>query len=257
VYKRQGYTGTAGTTPFASDTTDATQARKILNNQLAPLDDRRFVFDADAEAEALNLRAFQDMSYSGSAMGLLEGKIERKLGMTWFMDQNVPTHTAGTITTGLIVKASTVHAIGTKAIVCTTAASTGACALLTGDIVTFAGDTQTYTLTANATEATASTDVTLNVEPGLAVATAGSEAVAVKATHVCNMAFHRDAFAFANRPLAEQPFPGQIAQSATDSVSGLSLRLEVTRQHKQTRWAFDMLYGGILVRPALATRIAG
>jgi hypothetical protein len=37
----------------------------------------------------------------------------------------------------------------------------------------------------------------------------------------------------------------------------LALRLEISRQHKQTRYSFDVLYGGALVRPQLVTRIAG
>src|SRR5690606_27985853 len=116
---------------------------------------------------------------------------------------NVPTHTAGTITTGLATKAATVQALGDKTIVCTTAAATGACALKKGDIITFAGDTQTYVLTDDATQSSAASDVTLNIEPGLKKALAGGEAVTVKASHVVNLGFHRDAFALAMRPLAQ------------------------------------------------------
>jgi len=254
-----GYAGVAATTPFATSTYEATQARKVLNQQLAPMGDRRFVIDPDAEANALNLRAFQDMNFGVTADDIREGRAARKLGFLWAMDQQVPTHTAGTITTGLATKTSTAQAVGDKTIVCTTAASTGACALLEGDVVTFAGQSQTYVLTAAATQATAATDVTLNIEPGLKVALAGSEAVSVKSSHVVNLAFQRDAFAFASRPL-EDAVPGQlgvIIQSAVDPVSGLTLRLEVSRQHKRIRWSFDILYGTKLVRRELACRVAG
>ena len=243
-----GYTGTAGTTPFATATTDATQSRKVLNQQLAPMQDRRFVIDPDAEANALDLRAFQDMSFSGSPMGLIEGNIERKLGFTWWMDQNVVTHTAGTATGALVNNASV--AIGDESV----PVDGGTGTIVVGDIFTVAGDTQTYTATA-AVANTASG--TLAFSPPARVAWADNAAITLKASHVVNLAFHRDAFAFANRPLADQQFPGAIMQSATDPVSGLSLRLEVTRQHKQTRWSFDLLYGGVLVRADLATRLAG
>jgi len=43
----------------------------------------------------------------------------------------------------------------------------------------------------------------------------------------------------------------------TDPLTGLGLRLEVMRQNKQMLWEFDMLYGGLLVRPELAVRIMG
>jgi len=253
-----GLVGTPGTTPFATDVTAATAARKVLNNQLAPMGDRRFVFDADCEANALGLRAFQDVSWTGDAQGINEGNIVRKLGFNWFLDQNVPTHTAGSITTGLIAKASTAQAVGAKSITCTTAASTGACALKAGDIITFAGQDQTYVVTEDATQAAAATDVTVKIEPGLQKALAGSEAATVKASHVVNMAFHRDAIAFANRPLMDSADGlGNIIQSAQDPVSGLSLRLEISRQHKRTRWSYDILFGAALVRPELACRVAG
>lgn len=258
-----GYAGTAGTTPFSGSpgtTAAATQARKILNQQLAPYTMRRLVLDPEAGAAALDLGAFRDVSASADPQVITEGIIGRKYGFDSYEDQQVPTHTAGTITTGLVAKASTAQAVGLKAIVCTTAATTGACALLEGDIVTFAGDDQTYVLTADATEASAATDVTLNIEPGLKVALAGSEAVTVKATHVVNLAFQRNAFAFASRPLqdvATQVGVQVASESVTDPMTGLSMRLEVTRQYKQTLWAFDMLYGGKCIDPRKATRLAG
>jgi hypothetical protein len=253
-----GYTGTAGTTPFATDLKDWLNARAILNRQLAPLTDRRVVLDVDAEANALNNRAIQDASWRANAQGIMEAQIGRTLGADWFLDQLAPTHTAGTITTGLIAKASTAQAIGLKTIVCTTAASTGACALLAGDIITFAGQSQTYALAANATQASAATDVTLTLKNGLVVALAGSEAVSVKASHVVNLGFQRDAIAFASRPLAStnQLGLGNFDQ-IVDPVSGLVLRLEVTREYKRDVWSFDVLYGRELVRPELACRIAG
>lgn len=251
-----GYTGTAGTTPFATTYAVATAARKVLNNQNAPLEDRRMVVSPDAEENAINLSAFADAGFTSQNGVILEGNIGRKLGFDWFMDQQVPTHTAGTITTGLIAKAATAQAIGDKTIVCTTAASTGACALKEGDIVSFAGDDQTYVLTADATQASASSDVTLNIEPGLKVALTGSQAVTVRSTHEVNLAFNRGAIALAVRPLGQSQAGGRM-MTMVDQVTGLPLRLEVSRQHKQDNWSLDILWGTKLVRPDLACRVAG
>jgi len=249
-----GYAGVAGTTPFVTNTSEATDSRKVLNQQLAPLTDRRFVLDPDAESNALDLRAFQDMSFSGSAEGIVEGKINRKLGFDWYMDQLVPTHTSTVLSAG----AATIngaHAVGVSTV--SIAKATNTSPLVEGDILTFAGDAQTYAVGADATLIVGNTDVT--IYPALQVAASGGEAVALKASHVVNLAFHRDAFAFASRPLEDTVAAGlgSIVQSAVDPVSGLSLRLEVTRQHKQIRWSYDILYGGELVRKELATRCAG
>ena len=97
--------------------------------------------------------------------------------------------------------------------------------------------------------------------PGLKVAQAtAAVAITVKATHVSNLLFQRDAFALAARPV-EASDPMGIAnaqrQSVMDPVSGLSLALEVTRQHYRTRFAFSTLYGVQCIRTELAARIAG
>ena len=76
-------------------------------------------------------------------------------------------------------------------------------------------------------------------------------------SHKVNLAFQRDAIAFVNRPLADIQGLGNIITSNTDPVSGLSLRLEISRQHKQTKWAFDILFGGKVIRPECAVRVAG
>ncbi|MCK5606319.1 hypothetical protein KAR91_30745 [Candidatus Pacearchaeota archaeon] len=255
-----GYVGTAGTTPFGSTTADAVNARKVLNQQRAPLMNRRGVLDFDAEATALALAEFSDAEKVGSGDVKLTGEIGRKFGIDWYADDDVPTHTAGTLGgTGVdtVAKASTAQAVGLKAVVSTVGA-TNAMALLEGDIITFAGDSQTYVLTADAAGA-ATTDVTLNIEPGLKVALVGSEVISLKATHVSNLVFHRDAFALALRSLGGEVNLTQSANMFTlaDPATGLVMRLELIRQSKQWKWELDALWGAKLVRPELACRIAG
>jgi hypothetical protein len=266
-----GYAGTAGTTPFAigsgnfpNSPTDAVNLRKTLNKQLAPPDSRRAVLSLDAEANALALPAFANFEQTGDVGVKIEGRLGRKFGLDWYYDQAVPTHTAGTITTGLIAKAATAVAAGVKSFLATTAASTGACALLAGDIINIAGHTQTYVLTANATQASAASDVTLAIEPGLQIALVGSEAITVKASHVVNLGFHRDAFAFATRPVGDMVFKGgseilQMTDMGSNGVpgTGINLTLEVSRQHHQTSWELSILYGCKTIRRELAARLAG
>jgi hypothetical protein len=248
-----GYAGVAGTTPFGADLSEFLDARKTLNNQLSPTDPRFVAINPDAEANALGLRAFQDAAFRGDREGILNGQIGFKLGSTWFMDQNIPTHTAGTGASGTCSGTA-----GTKAL---TFQSAGTGTLLTGDIITIAGDTQTYVITTNVGSGVADADISggasVACEPALKTSPSSS-AVTLKASHVANLAFHRDAFAFASRPFAgADPMGLGVFQSAVDPISGLTLRLEVSRQYKRTRFAYDILYGVKTVRAALACRIAG
>jgi hypothetical protein len=99
--------------------------------------------------------------------------------------------------------------------------------------------------------------------PGLIVATAGAEPIVKKSSvatsYAQNLLIHRDCLAFAMAPLLDtvQVPGGSLTQVAVDEVSGLSLRLEVTRQHKQVQWSFDALFGGALVRPSHGVWLAG
>lgn len=244
-----GYEGTAAQTPFASDTSEATSVRRTLNNQLAPSNPRYMVIDPDAEANALNLRAFQDMNFGMTANDIATGNMAQRLGFAWSMDQQVPTHTAGT-GTGILVN-------GTPSIGDTTVPiDTGSGTLVVGDIVTFAGHAQTYTVTTAVADVSSANMV---ISPALVAAPANNAAVTVKADHVVNLGFHRDAFAFASRPLEDSMAAqlGSIVQTMADPVSGIALRLEVTRQHKRVRWSYDILWGSATVRAALACRLAG
>lgn len=261
-----GFAGTAGSTPFSRgsnvyDLQEATEARKVLNKQLAPVDMRRMLLGPDAEGNALMVRAIQDASYRRQGEDTTSnGMIGSVLGFDWYMNQNIPSHTAGTITTGLAAKASTAVAAGATSFVATTAASTGACALKVGDVIAIAGQTQdTFVVTEAATQASAGADVTVKISPALDTALAGGEAVTVKADHVVNLGFHRDAFALAVRPLAPADgfTGGHEIRTAADPLSGLAITLEVSREYARTKYMWSILYGAKLVRPELACRIAG
>lgn len=253
LYKQvYGYAGVAGTTPFKTGLDEFVSARKVLADQLCPTDSRSVVLDTAAEANALLLRPVQDASYRASAQGIVEGQIGRILGADWYMDQNVPTHTAGTASGATTDAAG--YAAGVKTV---TLASAGSGTILVGDVITFAGQTQTYTVTSG--DADVSGGGTISFEPGLVSAlSAAAKAITVKGSHAVNLAFHRDAFAFVSRPFSGAD-PANLGNFSfmTDPVSGLSLRLEITRQHRRTNWAFDVLYGVKAVRPELACRIAG
>ena len=246
------FAGTAGSTPFSTDLSEFFTADQLLNDEAAPMDPRYVVFNAKAKANAIAQRAFQDASYRGDTAGITRGEIGEKFGYFWAMDQNVPRHTAGTASGATTDNAG--YALGIKTV---TLASAGTGSILVGDIITFAGDTQTYAVTSG--DASVAGGGTISFLPGLRTAIATSAtAITVKASHRLNLAFHRDGFALASRPFAgSDPLGLGNFQSAVDPVSGLTLRLEISRQHKRTRFSYDILFGVKLVRGELVARIAG
>lgn len=248
-----GFVGTAGDTPF-STISDATGARVILNKQLAPLGDRRMVIDPDAEGNALALDQLAAMDKVGEDRPRIEGEMGRKLGFDWVMSQNVRTHTAGGLTSAVV--ASTTAAGATSLDVSQLIGTTAA--LKVGDIFSIAGNSQTYTVTASVNVATAA--VAVSISPALVAIATSQAVITVRASHVVNLAFHRDAFALAMRPLQQDTASaalGSLITAITDAETGLALRLEVSRQNKQNTWDFDALWGTKLVRAQLATRVAG
>jgi hypothetical protein len=249
-----GLVGTPGTTPFAS-VAGATDARKLLNKQLAPRGARRAVLDFDAEANALGLPAFSDAEKIGTGEVKIEGEIGRKFGIDWFSDDGVVTHTAGTAASATVTTAAAASAGATSI---SLKVSSGTATLVVGDVLSIAGNSQTYAVTAAAT--LDATGVSVAVSPALKAAASSGAAVSVRASHVVNLAFHRDAFALAMRPLSSGTNDLRLGNqmfAATEPRTGISLRLEVSRQYKQTVWEFDVLWGVKLVRPQLAVRIAG
>jgi len=260
--KSYGFAGVAGTTPFATDLTAYLDGRKVANKQLMDMDPRFMIVDTDAEATSLGLRAFQDASFRGDTEGIINGQIGRKLGALWAMSQRVPTHTTGTYAypgTAYEINNGGGYAIGIK----TVTVDGGALGtLVAGDIIQFLGPTgtsghsQTYTVVSTVG---GSTITSITFEPGLVVAVADNDDIGKKGSHVLNSLIHRDAIGFAMAPLLDTVMvAGATNQAvAVDEVSGLSLRLEVSRQHRQVQWSFDALYGASVIRANAWIRVAG
>lgn len=251
-----GYAGIAGTTPFATGLDEYLAARQQADAQLMPADESAnfVILDTFAKAQALGLNAVQNAAWRGSPDAFRSGQIGTVLGAQWDYSQNVPSHTSGTASGATTNSAG--YAPGIKTI---TLASAGTGTVLAGDIITFAGDSQPYVITAG--DADVSNGGTLSFEPGLKIALAASAiAISVKASHRVNLLLHRDAIAFAMAPLMDTAMTANRRANcavAIDEESGLALRLEVSDQYKQTQWTFDALYGGAVIRRELGVRIAG
>jgi hypothetical protein len=244
-----GFSGTPGVTPFAAGPDTYLDARKIANIQLMPMEPRFAVLDPAAEANALGLRAFQDAAYRGDPAGIIKGQIGEKLGALWLMTQRVPTQSAGT-GTGYVINGA--NGLGLTTI----AVKTGTGTIPNGAVITIAGDSQTYSVQSSVGGGTVTS---LTILPGLQLAHVDNDAITIKPAFVKNLLVHRDALGFAMAPLEETVVaPNLVAiQTIIDPESGLSLRVELTREHKRWRWSYDAMWGGSLVRGDLGIIMAG
>ncbi len=250
-----GAAGTAGTTPFNGSMVVGGTARKLLNMQLAPMDNRFGVLDHDAENLFLQNANILQADQRGDQGGIIRGEISTKLGIAWYMDQNITTYTPGTgWVTGWAL--STVGgAVGDTTLNILNATASGTIKI--GDIFTVAGRAQQHVITAAAT-ASATVQVAVSFYPALATAAATADALTViSAAYVVNLVCHRDAFAFASRPLGGVFSAGNVFQAETDPISGIALRLELSRQYKQETFSFDYLAGANVVRRELGVKILG
>lgn len=252
--------GTSGTTPFATDLSAYTTARKELNKRRVPKTPRFAVIDPDAEANAILLRAFQDAGWRGDTGGIIEGEIGQKIGATWLASNWVPTRATAAASAGAI----TVNGVNAVAAddysqTISLAKATNTQALAAGDIITLAGAAAgSYVVRAATTLIVGNTSV--SIYPKLKAATVGGEAVTLRAAFVNNVLFHRDALGFVTRPLSESAPQGRslgVFDTMIDPVSGLALRLELTREYKQDRFSYDILWGSALIRPDFVQVMAG
>lgn len=251
-----GYVGTAGTTPFGTSPVEAQNAKTVLTRQKCPRFMRKLVLNSGAYGNATGLQNFRLVDQSGSSQTLREGEIGRAYGFDWHEDVGFDgiSHTSTPLTAGAVT-VNGAHAAGATTV--SIAKATNSSPLVAGDIISFAGSTQTYTVMAPVTLAVGNTNV--SIQPPLQAALTGGQAVTLRASHAINLAFHPMAFAFDSRPAARLSIPGVTSNFMTwaDEMTGVTLRLEIKDEYHQTGFYLSCLWGRKLVDARLACRIAG
>lgn len=242
--------------------TDVTGPRKLLFDNKVPMKDMslmHYLVDGSAEAGLLGNSAFGQWQGAGpeGVRTQMSGAMGSRFGLNFFANQNVKTHTAGTIDdTALLVVGET--AKGLKVITLDAADAGVAGTLVPGDTFVIAGNTQRYAVTAlNTASGNAFTAVAFT--PALAATAANDAVVTVDATssQVQNMAFHKNAFALAMAPLSEigNGIGARIA-TINDPVSNLAIRSRIyyDGDNSKVNIALDVLYGYTTLDPNLAVR---
>jgi hypothetical protein len=240
-----GAIGAASATP--TSLADIANAAKYLDNVKAPVVDRHLVMSPDHKYRYALTNNLSYVNYAGDNATLREALLGRIFALNTYMDQNMPKSSAAVSGT---VKGVISVASGTANNVTLSAGLPADGTLKIGDGFIFGGILYRFvadhTLTSGGK---ANVAVSPNFPAGVSVA------VSVPVVrNSSSVAFHRNAFAFVNRPL---DLPMGAARAAIANGEGMSVRVvygydQVT---KQDTISFDIIYGIAALRPELAVRI--
>lgn len=238
-------TGTAGTSPFATDQKPLANALKILLDNGAGNMDLAAVIDTTAGADLRKVANLFKVSEAGSADLLRAGVLGQLYNFDIRESAAVTTATKGT---GASYTTDTAgYAVGATSITLITGTGT----VLAGDVGTFAGDTNKYVVTTGVSGA----GTIVIAEPGLKVAIAASAtAMTIGNTATQNLCLRKDAVKLVARP-GLQPAGGGYEQSTmTDPVSGLSFLVVRAVGDGIASWYMRTVFDAFAVNPyAIAT----
>ena len=255
------FSGTPGTAP--STVADIVRARRLLQDNNVPDDGQRhFACNTATEENFLQLSIFNQNPAAGVGVEdvVKNGHLGSKFGMELFASQNIATHTAGDLAAGAgTIQVTSEASAGAATITLKGSSGTLTGSLKYGDIITFAGQTQTYVVTQ--TVVAAGNAAIIAISPSLKAGVAANTVVSVKASHANNIAFHRNCFALATAPLSEigAELGGVKMASVADAQSNLSIRSRMWYEGRtsKTYVSLDILYGFKTLDPSMGVRIAG
>lgn len=229
-----GAYGMAGSTPFAvaADMTDFSGILGVLERNGAPRNDLQLVLGHSAIG---NFRGKQSQLFkvneAGSADLLRNGMTDRVMNFAIRHSHSIGIHTKGS---GADYLVNGVPAIGDKTL--TVDGGTGA--VLAGDILTFAGDTNKYV-------SGGLVGANLSLNGGLIIEPADNSVITLGSSYTPNVAFSRSAIALATRAPA-LPDGGDSADDRTtivDPLTGLAFEVSVYRQYKQVVYEVALAWG--------------
>jgi len=246
--------GTAGTTPFgtANDYTDASNVLKILKDNGAPVSGNQLVLNTAAGANFIGKQSA--VNAAGTDSMLRQGVLLDIAGMPIRESAQINTATAGDAASATTDNAG--YSVGDTVI---TLASAGTGAILAGDVITFAGDSNQYVVASGDADVSGGGTITL-AAPGLRQAIAASTtAITVVATSARNMAFHQSALVLATRAPA-RPMEGDMAEDVmliTDPRSGLTLEFAMYKGYRKVRYEVGLAWGVKNIKPEHTALLLG
>jgi hypothetical protein len=247
------------------------EARKVLNDNLTPMDNNRHVVLNTQDAVDF-MDAAKGLFHSGDQISkqYADGKIGRMGGFDFAENTLIPTQTTGSAAATTTCTVNAANQTGASITIVNGSSKT----FKAGDVVTFAGcysvHPETKTSTGNLQKFVVTADAastTLAISPSIVITGAkqncsaapdGSGAIVKIGTadgiYKPSVAFHRDAFAFATADLV---MPKGVDFAAREVMDGISMR--IVRQYDinndKLPCRVDLLYGFETLRAQLACRI--
>lgn len=246
--------GTPGSTPFstAGDFTDATLTKKILLDNGSPEFENQLIMDTAAGAILTGKQA--SVNIAGTDVIQRQGILLPLAGLDLRQSAQINTQTAGN-GAGATTNAAG-YDVGATTIIL---ASAGTGAILNGEVVTIAGDTNKYVVTTGDSDVSDGGTIVI-AEPGLRVAiTTSATAITIIATSSRNMAFNRSALILAARAPA-RPEEGDQAEDVlmvTDVRSGLTFEFSLYKGYRKVRYEVALAWGVKNIKPEHTALLLG
>lgn len=235
---------TAGTAGSAfSDPATLVDARTKMSMNNVPMRSRSVSINPTVAGAFIKDTNLSESDKFGGSEVLRDAIIGRLYGFDIAETNNLTNFVGGTLSNGTtkaaLVAANT--AVGATSIGLDAVSLSGT--LVEGDIFTIAGDTQEYVVTTGGTAA--ANALTVSFQPALKIAATDGAVVTFVANYTAaGLAFHQDAYIFGSAPV-KIDFPGgNIVESFTDPISGITFTYEVERVNKNTEHSLSILYGG-------------
>jgi hypothetical protein len=244
-------TGTAGTTPFATDLSATANARKVLSDNGSPLSDIHLTMNTTAGAKMRTLTQLTKANEAADDTLLRQGVLLDVHGFEIRESAQIGETTAGT-GAGYVVGAAGAAA-GSLQIPLVTGTGT----VVAGDVVSFAGDPNKYVVAAGGGIAAPGT-ITIN-KPGLLTTLASGTAMTIGSSYAPNLCYHRNAIALVTRAPA-LPTEGDMAvdrATIIDPRSGLAFDISMYLQYRQVYYEMAIAYGAAVIKPEHVTTLMG
>ena len=248
-------TGTAGTTPFASNFNSINQLRQILEDNGCIMDDGdlSLIISSAAGTNLRNLSTLTKVNEAGADATLRRGELLNVSGFSIRTSAGVQLHTKGAGTgydfsgaeaigqTTLSVEGGTVNTTGIKA----------------GDVIAMDTDTANNYVVRTGSTAT-SGDIIIN-HPGLRVAGTTASEITIGNSYTANVGFHKSAIELAMRPPAQPP-GGDVGEEIAvlvDEKTGLSFSARLYKGYGMNQIKLMAFYGVKVWKPEFVATLLG